>query len=301
MIYIGFGFLLCFIHKLRMTSLTMCFWVGALSVQLYFLWRYFWAGVLEGNFEKIVIDTDILIAGEASAAAQLIALCAIIGKVNQLQVLIMTLIGVIFYTLNETILLEKMVVLDSGGGLIIHAFGAIFGIVISIFLNKSNALKAKNLYGIRNSFNIAMIGTLFLWCFWPSFNGALTANKLELLLSYINTYFSLIGSVMGTIIFCMLFQNGKINMDMILNASLAGGVIMGSGSNLLEKNYVAFILGNLIGFLSSLMFEFMPALLAKCRIQDVAGVMYLHGIPGILGGFLAVIFCEVYNRGNVGH
>ena len=65
MIYIGFGFLLCFIHKLQLTCLTMFFWVSALSLQYYFLWRTFWEGVMESHFEDVTITPNKLIAAEA--------------------------------------------------------------------------------------------------------------------------------------------------------------------------------------------------------------------------------------------
>lgn len=58
-----------------------------------------------------------------------------------------------------------------------------------------------------------MIGTLFLWCYWPSFNSALALNETYIFLSYLNTYFCLIGSLLGTIGFCVWYYEGKYNMD----------------------------------------------------------------------------------------
>lgn len=52
-------------------------------------------------------------------------------------------------------------------------------------------------------------------------------------------------------------------MDFILNATLAGGVVMGAGADVLHKSYVAYIVGFLIGIISSFMFEFMPRILSK--------------------------------------
>lgn len=64
--------------------------------------------------------------------------------------------------------------------MIIHTFGCFFGIGIALVLNYKNALDHPNFYGKRNSFVFSMIGTLFLWCFWPSFNGALAETPLQL-------------------------------------------------------------------------------------------------------------------------
>lgn len=43
-------------------------------------------------------------------------------------------------------------------------------------------------------------------------------------------------------------------MDIVLNATLAGGVVMGAGADILQRGYVAFIVGNLIGIASALLF-----------------------------------------------
>ena len=46
----------------------------------------------------------------------------------------MTLFGVLFYTLNETLIIGKIGARDIGGGLLIHSFGALFGVFVSFML-----------------------------------------------------------------------------------------------------------------------------------------------------------------------
>lgn len=75
---------------------------------------------------------------------------------------------------------------------------------------------------------------------------------------------------------------------------------MGAGADILHKSYVAYIVGFFIGFISSVMFEYMPNILGKLGIQDVAGVLNLHGVPGLIGGLLSAIFADVYNEGTAG-
>lgn len=185
--------------------------------------------------------------------------------------------------------------------MIIHTFGAFYGLGLTLFLNYSKALNNLSFYGKRNSYVISMIGTLFLWCYWPSFNAALATNEYELFLAYINTYFSLIGCLMGTLFTCYILFNGKFNMDQILNSSLAGGVVMGASADLLHKSYVAYIVGFGIGIISCVMFEYMPRFIMMFGTADVAGVLNLHGIPGLVGGLCSAIFRKVYvdSRGAV--
>ena len=73
----------------------------------------------------------------------------------------------------------------------------------------------------------AMIGTLFLFCFWPSFNAGVAAEGAFRLRAVVNTYLSIASSVLLTyIISCLLSKDKKFDMVHIQNATLAGGVGM---------------------------------------------------------------------------
>lgn len=58
---------------------------------------------------------------------------------------------------------------DVGGSTVIHAFGAYFGLTVSYILGKKiQPTEKPQITYISNIF--ALIGTFFLWMFWPSFN-----------------------------------------------------------------------------------------------------------------------------------
>jgi len=63
-------------------------------------------------------------------------------------------------------------VYDSGRSTAVHAFGAYFGLTVSLILSKMVKQK-KTPEASYNSNIFAMIGTLFLWMYWPSFNAGL--------------------------------------------------------------------------------------------------------------------------------
>jgi ammonium transporter Rh len=232
--------------------------------------------------------------GEVSAGATLIALCSIVGKTNNLQYLILTVFGIFLYTLNEYIVIFVLKARDVGGSMIIHAFGAFYGIGITWMLDYKLSKNNKNLYAKRSSNTTAMIGTLFLWCFWPSFNAALAITHTEIHMAILNSYFSIIGSCIGAYLISTLMYKGRFQMDQILNATLAGGVVMGSGADILHKGYVAYIVGVLTGILSAFLFAYSGLFLKKIGIFDVAGVFNLHGIPGMVGGLVSAIFRQQY-------
>lgn len=59
--------------------------------------------------------------------------------------------------------------------MVIHTFGAFFGLSVAMFFTAEAAIKDKNNMAVGNYLSdlISMIGTLFLFSYWPSFNGAL--------------------------------------------------------------------------------------------------------------------------------
>lgn len=84
-----------------------------------------------------------------------------------------------------------------------------------------------------------MIGTIFLFCFWPSFNAGVAAEGDARLRAVVNTYISIASSVLLTYICsCLLNKEKKFDMVHVQNATLAGGVGMFEYlSFLLSKTY----------------------------------------------------------------
>lgn len=103
---------------------------------------------------------------------------------------------------------------------------------------------------------MAMIGTLFLWMFWPSFNaGVFPQNQYEKSLVISNTILSLAGSCLSAIITSVFIRKDyKIDMEDVLNATLAGGVIIGAPSGLVTNPAAALAIGFIGGAISSLCF-----------------------------------------------
>lgn len=79
----------------------------------------------------------------------------------------------VFWGLNVAICTESIMGVDMGGSVIIHAFGCFFGLAASYFFQPSRAAVSSNIDSNHNSEIIALVGSIFLWMFWPSFNGAL--------------------------------------------------------------------------------------------------------------------------------
>ena len=92
-------------------------------------------------------------------------------------------------------------IFDAGASTTIHAFGAYFGLAVSWMLSKKIKPR-KKAERSSSSHKIAMIGTFFLWIFWPSFNFGTSANNIyDQNFIVANTYYSLTGSCLSTYTF----------------------------------------------------------------------------------------------------
>lgn len=67
----------------------------------------------------------------------LIAFGAVLGKVGPLELLVMVIVGVFGYTLNEDLMYNELKIFDAGGSTAIHCFGAFYGLVVSFFISRS--------------------------------------------------------------------------------------------------------------------------------------------------------------------
>merc|ERR1712223_1003672 len=87
-------------------------------------------------------------------------------------------------------------------------------------------------------------------------------------------------------------------MEHIQNATLAGGVAMGTASDMNVEPFGALTIGFLAGVLSTVGYAYIkPFLQDKIALHDTCGVNNLHGMPAIMAAIVSVITCAI-NAGN---
>lgn len=285
MLLIGFGFLMVFVKNHGFSSVTATFLVVSVALPLYMLLKSFGEG---GHMS--VVSIDMFIFAEFAAASLLIAIGAGLGRLKMDQYIAMAILFVPAYMLNEWLILESGYFngfTDIGGSIVIHAFGAYFGLgvvtnTVSKFRNKPECDNDK----LSNQF--CLVGSMVLWVFWPSFTSALVAPS-EIALTAINTIFALCGATLATYVFTKMIR-GKIEIEDIANAALAGGVAIGTGCNVVTPGY-AMLIGIAAGALSTVGYTMIaPKVEEWIKGTDTCGVHNLHGMPGILGGLTGVFF-----------
>jgi ammonium transporter Rh len=307
MIFVGFGFLMTFLGRYGFSAIGFTFFLACIGFQWSIFTNTFWHRIFEEKpgDEMIKINVVNLITSDFAAAAVLIAYGAVIGKTTPTQLLVMAVCQLFFYSLNEAVGVIKLEAVDMGGSMYVHTFGAYFGLAASRMLGNTFKRRGKSAipwadYKLNSSTKVsdlfAMIGTIFLFIYWPSFNGALAPGASQHRV-VINTVISLTFSGMSTFIFSKLLRPGrKFNMVDIQNATLAGGVAVGSSADLVIEPWGAATIGFVAGLLSVVGYVYISDLLDKrFRIHDTAGVHNLHGMPGILGGIGGAISASLAN------
>ena len=124
MIFIGFGFLMTFLKKYGYSSVGLNFVVSALVIQWSILSNAFWHCLFENKWHKVELAIETLITGDFACGAVLITFGALLGKVTPAQLMIIALIEIMFYGINETIGAVKFGAVDMGGSIFVHTFGA---------------------------------------------------------------------------------------------------------------------------------------------------------------------------------
>jgi ammonium transporter Rh len=282
MLLLGFGFLMVCVRKHGFSSITATLLVTSVCITVYLIIKSF-------QGEEPIISVEQFLWAEFCAASVLIAIGAPLGRLKMGQYVLMALIFSIVYYINEWLLVDSghfAGFQDTGGSVVIHAFGAYFGLGVVAFTAKSFAGHESTGSSMSNQFSL--LGSLVLWVFWPSFTSAIVSPD-RVTLTAINTVLALAGATVATYVVSKLVGNGKLDVEHIANAALAGGVSIGSTCDIASPG-MSLIIGLLAGILSTIGYKYIaPKVCAFIKGTDTCGVHNLHGMPGLLGGLSAIV------------
>lgn len=287
MLLIGFGFLMVFVKMYGRSAITATFLLVSVSLPTYLAIKNI--GVFEhrGEIEQFIL-------AEFAAASLLISAGALLGRLKMYQYMILGLLFIPFYVFNELVVIDDYFhvvgkVADTGGSIVIHAFGAIFGVAAAISLSQPKHREIPILADATSD-RYSLLGSMVLWVFWPSFCAALVPPE-AIPTTVVNVFIGLCGSTIATYLTSVKIR-GKINAADIANAALAGGVAIGATCDY-ATHTEAMIIGVIAGVLSTVGFAILQDKLEKFhKIIDTCGVSNLHGIPGLFGGLAAIVVVD---------
>lgn len=103
---------------------------------------------------------------------------------------------------------------DVGGSIYLHLFAAYFGLAVSLVLHQPKAVVenfGKLKFGSKWNELLAMVGTLFLFIYWPSFNSVFAPRDLQNR-AVLNTAVSLLASSIAAFAASAMFSRDKFSM-----------------------------------------------------------------------------------------
>ncbi len=290
MLLVGFGFLMVFVRRYGLSTVTATYLVVSAAIPLYIVINSL------GLLGEPKPEIDKFLLAEFAAASLLICIGAPLGRLKMPQYLLLAVLFIPFYMINEWILLEGGLGLiphggfmDTGGSILIHAFGALFGLGVVMTMTSEQEFGTP-IESDATSDQFSMLGSMVLWLFWPSFCAGLVAPEL-VPYTAVNVVLSLCGATIVTY-FASVQLRGKIAIADVANAALAGGVAIGATCDH-ASHPSAFVIGIMAGALSTYGFAVIqPKLQGMVKGIDTCGVTNLHGWPGLMGGFVAVFIID---------
>jgi len=302
----GFGFLMAFVRRFTFSA------VGLTFICVTFVTE--WTILLEG-FKKIgqgeneehgfdgpsytfPVTFHSILNGGFGAAAVMISVGGVLGKLNPFQILVMSVIEAAMFVLSCFIGYDILGVVDVGGAIYIHAFGAYFGLAVAMMSRKRDVEKSAHMEASRYTSDIfSLVGTVLLWIYWPSFNAALASGDAQHR-AVINTYISLCASTLATFIVSSLFgEKNRFQVVDIQNATLSGGVAVGAIADLMLQPGGAFVMGSVTGAISAFGYRILQGkLFDKMKLHDTCGINNLHGMPGIISALASAVMCGIATK-----
>lgn len=213
MVYVGFGYLMTFLRRFGYSAVGNTLLQSAIVLQ----WAVIMRGIWRVNNAKIPLDMESLLGAEFSAVTYLISLGALLGKTSLIQNAIIGIVETALGAGNEYLGVAVLQAVDPGGSIFLHTFGAYFGLALAFALHRKDHVSHRNEGSSYTSDVFAMIGTLFLWLYWPSFNAA-TVQGAERHRAVINTYLALTASCL-TAFAASSCLDGRGRLDMVGGAS----------------------------------------------------------------------------------
>ncbi|KAK2826300.1 hypothetical protein Q5P01_020514 [Channa striata] len=295
MVILGFGFLCTFLVRYGFSASAFNLLVAVMATQ--------WALILNGIESwyysgKVRLDLKSLVVAEICAASALVSIGAVLGKTNPVQLVLISLLEVSGFVLNQQILSIFIKVKPLNSIMMLHIFGTFFGLMLTWTLyRKGSEYQYEKEKFDRKMGLFSMLGTLFLWMFWPSFNSILVENKIRAVCS---TYLALaVSAVTAAALSVLSSPKGKLNPIHLQSCILAGGVAVGVSMSVVHQPWEAMTIGFTAAIVSTIGFRYLKSHMQLAfQCHETCAVLSIHGLPGLLGWLvhllIQIIDCDDY-------
>lgn len=184
--------------------------------------------------------------------------------------------------------LTDMGFVDFAGSACIHMVGGITAFIGAALLGPrigkyDKAGKPRPILG--HNILVGALGVFVLWFGWYGFNGAAAADTLQLSQIFATTTIAPAAATCTAMIFTWI-RNGKPDVSMSLNGSLAGLVAITAGCSNVDA-IGSFVIGGIAGIIVCVA---VYAIEDKIKVDDPIGAVAVHGCCGIFGTLAVGLF-----------
>lgn len=244
-------------------------------------------GFIQGNASSFVFNlvfcatAATIVSGSMAERTKFISYCIYSGVISLFVYPIEA--GWIW---NSQGWLAKLGFHDFAGSAAIHSVGGVTALIGAIMVGprlgkyvKDKTGKITKVNAIPgHSITLGALGCFILWFGWYGFNGAAAWNGSSLASIFLTTTIAPAVATCTTMIFTWI-KNGKPDVSMCLNASLAGLVGITAGCDALDA-IGSIVVGIVSGILVVVVVEFLDL---KLHIDDPVGAVGVHLANGVWG------------------
>ena len=182
--------------------------------------------------------------------------------------------------------LADMGLLDFAGGTVVHITAGVAALVLAIMLGKREGFPKTPMP--PHNMTMTVTGAGMLWVGWFGFNGgsALAANSDAAMAMFVTHISAAAGSLAWMTVEWIRFGKPSV-------LGIVTGMVAGLGTITPASGFVGPAAALVIGLSAGVVCFFATQFLKrKLEIDDSLDVFPVHGVGGILGTFLAGIFCS---------
>jgi len=207
-------------------------------------------------------------------------------------------VEIIAYGVNQYVLLYQLNIPAYDNHLFVFAFGGFYGLGLLAFFNKKFSVEYEKRKVPTTTTNLsALIGALFIFAFFPSFNAALNPQVLQNQV-IVNTYLSIAAAAFASYSFSVILNNGRFDATEVRNGAIAGGIAMSSGIASIEGPAVGAGVGFVAGSFVVIFIKFVGKGASSSAVRDTSDSLCLNLVASLVaavGTFIAVATSDASN------
>eukprot|EP01097_Dermamoeba_algensis_P009672 TRINITY_DN68_c0_g1_i2.p1 TRINITY_DN68_c0_g1~~TRINITY_DN68_c0_g1_i2.p1 ORF type:complete len:600 (-),score=132.17 TRINITY_DN68_c0_g1_i2:115-1914(-) len=304
MIFFAWGFSGVWLRKYGFGALVFSLFIACEAMEWSFLGNGFFRNASNENYPKVELTMMTLIEATFCATSLVVALGAVLGKIGFYagELLFFVLVGTLLWCVNYFVNIMVLKAVDNGGAMTVHLFGALYGLGATISLSslwdkKDIDMRSDKHHDLTSNYSSdiwSIIGTIFLWVTFPSWNASLAPDTAQHRVA-INTFLALTASCVVGYGLSRVFRKRSFEVRDLQTVTYVGGIALGSAHSLIISPAASLVIGGITAAVAMVFDTFALSYLERrtpenpVKIFDTRHILSFHAVPGFIGGVASII------------